>query len=165
MPFDSSKPADHSPLVAAEMRGQLNGLNDKIDAAPAGPPGAPGQGFVFRGEWDGSAGYMPYDVVTHAGAAFLCVALVLPTPVEPQDIPTHWHLFAQRGSDGTQGGQGIQGPPGEVTNAAMDGAMATAIAGTSNNTNGVATLETAFADPDSEALRLKINELILAQRR
>jgi hypothetical protein len=52
-----------------------------------------------------------------------------------------------------------------VTTTAMNGAIATAIAGTSNNTNAVATLDTALADPDSEALRLKINELILAQRR
>jgi hypothetical protein len=34
MPFDSSKPADHSPLVAAEMRSQLNGLKTLIDAIP-----------------------------------------------------------------------------------------------------------------------------------
>jgi hypothetical protein len=60
---------------------------------------------------------------------------------------------------------GAQGAPGEVTNAAMDGAIASAIAGTSNNTNTVATLDTALADPDSEALRQKINEMILAQRR
>ena len=37
--------------------------------------------------------------------------------------------------------------------------------GTSNNTNAVATLDTPFTDPDSEALRLKMNEMILAQRR
>jgi len=47
----------------------------------------------------------------------------------------------------------------------MDGAIATGIAGTSNNTNGVATLDTPLPDPDSETLRLKINELILALRR
>jgi hypothetical protein len=60
---------------------------------------------------------------------------------------------------------GAQGAPGEVTNAAMASAIATAIAGTSNTTNAVATLDTAFADPDSEALRQKINELVLALRR
>jgi len=61
---------------------------------------------------------------------------------------------------------GAQGAPGEVTNAALD----SAIAGTSNNTNGVATLDTPFTnDPlslaDGELLRNKINELILAARR
>ena len=32
MPFDPSKPADHSPDSSAEMRAQLNGLKDLIDA-------------------------------------------------------------------------------------------------------------------------------------
>jgi hypothetical protein len=65
---------------------------------------------------------------------------------------------------------GAQGAPGEVTNAAMTGAIATAVAGTSNNTNAVATMDTPFInDPvtlaDIEEVRAKINELILAQRR
>ena len=167
--FNPSLPANGSPNSSAEMRAQLNGLNDKIDAVPVGPPGAAGQGFVFRGAWDGGAGYVPYDVVTHAGAAFLCVAPVLPTPVEPQDIPTHWQIFAQRGSDGTPGGQGLpgaDGAPGEVTHAALDAA----IAGTSASTNAVATLDTLFTnDPlslaDGELLRANYNALVLALRR
>jgi hypothetical protein len=40
-----------------------------------------------------------------------------------------------------------------------------AISGTSSNSNGVATLDDAFVDPESEALRLKLNELINALRR
>ena len=40
MPFDPSKPADHAPLSSAEMRSQLNGLNqaisDTVNAAIAG---------------------------------------------------------------------------------------------------------------------------------
>ena len=32
MPYDPALPADHSPLVSAEMRGQLNGLKTLIDA-------------------------------------------------------------------------------------------------------------------------------------
>jgi hypothetical protein len=42
MPFDPALPANGSPLVSAEMRGQLNGLKDLIDAIPAGPPGQNG---------------------------------------------------------------------------------------------------------------------------
>jgi hypothetical protein len=60
-----------------------------------------------------------------------------------------------------QGAPGEPGPPGEVTTAQLDGA----IAGTSANTNGVGTLDTPFADPDAEALRQKLNELLLAARR
>ena len=33
MPFDPSKPADHSALSSAEMRNQLNGLNQAISDA------------------------------------------------------------------------------------------------------------------------------------
>ncbi|MFN0079178.1 MAG: hypothetical protein ACKVY0_22165 [Prosthecobacter sp.] len=42
MPFDPTLPADHSPLVAAEMRGQLSGLKDLIETIPVGPPGQNG---------------------------------------------------------------------------------------------------------------------------
>ena len=38
-------------------------------------------------------------------------------------------------------------------------------AASSNNTNAVATLDTPFADPDTEALRQKMNETLLAMRR
>lgn len=40
-----------------------------------------------------------------------------------------------------------------------------AINGTSANTNAVATLDTPFADPDMEAMRQKLNEVLLALRR
>ncbi len=56
-------------------------------------------------------------------------------------------------------------PAGEVTNAQL----AAAIQGTSNNSNSVATLDTAPNNPptvdDYEMLRGKLNELILALRR
>ena len=35
MPFDPTLPADHSPVVAAELRNQFAGLKDLIDAVPA----------------------------------------------------------------------------------------------------------------------------------
>jgi hypothetical protein len=60
-----------------------------------------------------------------------------------------------RGSDGSQGA------PGEVTQAQLD----TAINGTSANTNAVSTLDSPFGDPDMEALRQKLNEMILNGRR
>ena len=66
-----------------------------------------------------------------------------------------------RGSDGSDGSDGSQGPPGEVSQAQLD----SAISGTSANTNGVSTLDTAFADPDMEAMRQKLNEMILNGRR
>ena len=63
-----------------------------------------------------------------------------------------------RGSDGMNGSDGA---PGEVSQAQLD----SAISGTSANTNAVSTLDTAFADPDMEALRQKLNEMILNGRR
>ena len=66
-----------------------------------------------------------------------------------------------RGNDGSNGSDGSQGPPGEISQAQLD----SAISGTSANTNGVSTLDTAFADPDMEAMRQKLNEMILNGRR
>ena len=66
-----------------------------------------------------------------------------------------------RGNDGSNGSDGSQGPPGEISQAQLD----SAISGTSANTNGVGTLDTAFADPDMEAMRQKLNEMILNGRR
>ena len=48
-----------------------------------------------------------------------------------------------------------------MTQAALDAA----VAGTSANSNAVGTLDTPFADPDAEALRNKMNELLAALRR
>ncbi len=62
---------------------------------------------------------------------------------------------------GNNGSDGAQGPPGEVSQAQLDNA----IASISANTNSVDTLDTPFADPDMEALRQKLNEMILNGRR
>ncbi len=81
----------------------------------------------------------------------------------------HFTFGIPRGTDGgqgIQGEQGIQGQPGEVTNSAL----ANAISGTSNNTNGVSTLDTPFMnDPptlaDLETMRAAYNALVLGLRR
>ncbi len=65
------------------------------------------------------------------------------------------------GSSGSNGSDGAQGPPGEISQAQLN----SAISGTSNNTNAVSTLDSGFADPDMEALRQKLNEMIVAARR
>lgn len=56
---------------------------------------------------------------------------------------------------------GAQGAPGEISQAQLD----SAINGTSANTNSVSTLDSSFADPDMEAMRQKLNEMILNGRR
>lgn len=90
-------------------------------------------------------------------------------PGEPATVQTNFDgsnvrftFGIPRGSDGTNGNDG---PPGEVSVAMLSSAMSS----TSNNTNGVSTLETGFSDPltlaDMESLRQKLNELIQAARR
>ena len=76
-------------------------------------------------------------------------------PQGPQGVP------GSDGGQGPQGDPGPQGPPGEVT----QNDLALAIQGTSSNSNAVPTLDTPFADPDAEALRVRLNELISALRR
>lgn len=57
--------------------------------------------------------------------------------------------------------QGLPGQDGEV----LASQLAAEIMTTSSNTNAVVTLDSPFGDPDMEALRQKMNELILALRR
>ena len=75
-----------------------------------------------------------------------------------------------RDPQGPQGNDGPQGPTGEVSNADLASAIAGATANSSANTNGVPTLDTAFAnDPptlaDIEVMRAAYNTLVLALRR
>ncbi len=66
---------------------------------------------------------------------------------------------------GIQGDQGPQGPPGEVTSAAL----ASAIIGTSANSNAVATLNLVVNDPPTQTEMQQVvntlDELIVALRR
>jgi hypothetical protein len=70
----------------------------------------------------------------------------------------HFTFGIPRGNDGSSGSDGA---PGEVSQQQLDDA----INGTSANTNSLSTLDNAFADPDMEALRQKVNEMIMNGRR
>ena len=158
MPYDPTKPAFGSPDSSAEMRAQLAGLKDIIDAIPAGPEGPPGvQGPPFASAVvDGVSTLNPGDAAT-VGATFdgTNVRFTFGIP-RGSDGPA-----GPQGTQGTQGNDGPQGPTGEVSNAALTAA----IAGTSSNTNAIPTLDTPFADPDAEAVRQAFNALVLALRR
>ncbi len=71
----------------------------------------------------------------------------------------------QNRANGNDGAQGIQGPPGEVSNAQL----ASAMSGTSNNTNAVSTLGFSVSDPPTQSemqqIVNKLDELILNGRR
>lgn len=77
-------------------------------------------------------------------------------------INLHFSFSIPRGADGPPGEPGAAG---EVTTVQMNDAIASAIGGTSGNSNAVSTLDTPFADPDAESMRLRFNELLIALRR
>ena len=151
MPFDPSLPADHSPLVSAEMRGQFTGLKTLIDAGVPGPPGPPFATVIV----DGVGTLLPGSPAT-VTASF-------------DGANVHLTFGIPAGSNGTDGSNGTNGTNGEVStlalNAAIAAALASAAAASSANANAVATLNTGYMDPASEELRQKLNELILALRR
>ena len=155
MPYDPSFPPHGADLISAQWRDQFHGIKALVDAVPAGPPGPQGpQGPPFASALvDAVSTLNPGDSAT------------VSTSFDGSNV--RFTFGIPRGADGNQGPQGPQGsegpqgPTGEVTNAAL----ASAIAGTSANTNGVTTLDTPFADPDMEALRQKLNEMILNGRR
>ena len=77
----------------------------------------------------------------------------------------HLTFGIPRGQEGVQGMPGIDGAPGEVTNAQLTAA----IGGTSSNTNAVSTMGLAVSDPPTQSevqqLASKLDELITALRR
>lgn len=84
------------------------------------------------------------------------------TTLDPADNPWVQATFDGSNVHFTFGiPRGVAGLPGEVSNQQL----ADAVAGTSANTNLIATLDTPFANPDLDLLRQKLNELILNGRR
>ncbi|MEQ1747847.1 MAG: hypothetical protein ABL974_00385 [Prosthecobacter sp.] len=164
MPYDPNIPATNAELTSVMFRGQFQGLKQLIDGIPAGPQGPPGaqgpagdpggpqgpQGIQGPTGNDGGTGPQgPQGVDGPQGI-----------PGEPGGPP------GPQGEPGTNGTDGAPGPPGEVTNTAL----ASAINGSSSNSNAVATLDSIFLnDPptlaDLELMRVKVNELVLALRR
>jgi len=200
MPFDPTKPAPGDDLDAVLVRNQLNALNDKIDAVPAGPQGLPGEPGGVGGDGAAALVAVTVPGTNAVGTGFVSFGFAATpvnlgwltgTRLRAAAIadPANWmegsivalgptevtlSVDATGGAGSFTGWNlslaGAQGAPGEVTNAAMGSAISTAIAGTSNNTNSVPTMDTPFtSDPvapaDLELIRAKINEMILAARR
>lgn len=144
MAFDPSQPANHSPLVSKVIRDQFIALFQLIQSIPAGPQGPEGpQGPPF--------------------AQAIIDAVNTANPGDPASVSVsfdgtnvHFTFGIPRGADGA---------PGEVSNAQL----ASAISGTSPNTNNISTLDSVPSDPpsfaDYEAMRAKVNELVLNGRR
>jgi hypothetical protein len=164
MPFDPNLPIDDSLLDAGQMRDQFTGLQTMIQNVPAGPPGPEGpQGPQGEPGPEGPMGDPgPPGEQGPPFALAVVDGVVTVGPGDPANVTVdfdgtdvHFAFYIPRGEPGEPG------PPGEVTYSQLE----SAIAGTSSNTNSVGTLDTPFADPDAEALRVKFNEFLLAARR
>ena len=150
MPFDPTYPPTNALIESAPLRGQFNGLKDLIDALPTGA---------------GITGAVVESVSTlpPGNAATATVALVGGELRFTFALPEG--ATGPAGSTGSDGQQGAQGPPGEVTQTDLNNAMLNTLSQSSDVSNSVAELPFPFSDPDAEALRTKLNELILALRR
>lgn len=163
MSYNPNIPINGDLIDADQLRSQFNGLKDLIDAMPAGPPGVQGP----QGD-QGDPG--PPGVPGPQGPPFAQAMVDQVFTVDPGQSASvtsyfdgnnvHLSFGIPRGQDGPPG------PPGSVSVSDLNNA----VAGTSNNSNSVATLDAPFTnDPptlaDIEQLREKINELITALRR
>ncbi len=180
MAFDPNYPSSHAPNSSAAMRDQLNSLKALIDALGSVssavvtgtttlPPGSAAQatvllqGGVLKFTFGVPAGAqgIPGDTGA-AGQPFAQAVVDNVTTLPPGSPPTVAVSF-----DGTNVHfdfglpQGLPGQNGEV----LASQLAAEIMTTSSNTNAVGTLDSPFGDPDMEAMRQKMNELILALRR
>ena len=192
MPFDPAQPANNSALSSAIMRGQLTSLKTLIDAVPGLTdvvidgvttldPGEPASataslvGTVLhltlaipRGD-EGVQGVPgvqgpPFANAVVDSVTTLPAGSAATVSVSFDGTDVHFTFGIPIGADG------VQGPPGEVTNAQLATAISMAVGGTSNNTNAVPTLDTPFTnDPptlaDMETMRAAYNALVLALRR
>jgi len=143
MPFDPALPQQGTEIDAVQMRAQLNGLKELIDAVPAGPgPAGPAgpQGPVF------------------ASVSIGTVTTGAPGTPAAADVST-------TGNDVSLSFTIPAGEPGEVTQAALDAA----ILGTAQNPASIAPLSITISDPPTkaevEAILSTLNTLIgLLQR-
>ena len=194
MPFNPAKPSNNSPLSSAEMRGQLNSLKALIDAVPGLTAWVvdsvntldPDQPAAVTASIIGTTMHLTFSLPRGSDGSIGGTGD--PGPQGPpfanvivdavNALPAGSFATVDVSFDGTNvhltfglpvGADGIQGAPGEVSasqlNDAIAAALVSAAANSSANTNAVATLDTPFADPASGALRQKMNEMILTQRR
>ncbi len=192
MPFDPNLPQENTPADAAQMRSQLNGLKDLIDALNViisatvdgvntinfnEPASATVNlvGNTLHFSFDiprGGVGAPGQDGIPgQQGPPFaqaLVDAVYTLDPGQAATVSVNFDgtnvRFTFGIPRGNDGGTGPQGDQGPPGEV-TNSALANAISGTSSNTNAVSTLDTPFADPDVEALRAKLNEFILAGRR
>ena len=169
--FNPALPVDDSLVVAGELRDQFNGLKDLIDAIQTIhaatvdgtntlPPGNPASVTLSV---SGNTLHFTFDIPQGLTGADGSEGQQGPTG--PQGSDGTQGPQGPQGYDGPPGPEGPQGPMGEISS--MD--LSNAIAGTSSNSNAVATLGMTVSDPPTQGevqqLVDKMDELILALRR
>ena len=155
-----------NPWESASVGVSFDGSNVRFNfAIPRGSDGSTGsQGGNGS---DGNQGPQGIQGPPFAQAVVDGVSTL--NPGEPATVQTSFDgsnvrftFGIPRGNDGSNGNDGAAG---EVSEAMLSSSISNAISGTSNNTNGVSTLDSGFADADMEAMRQKLNEMILNGRR
>jgi hypothetical protein len=161
--FDPTLPQAGTEIDAVQMRGQLNGLKDLIDAIQT----------ISSAVVDGVSTVNPGDpaVVTLSvvGQA-LRFSFEIPQGSDGEQGPQGPQgEQGIQGYQGEQGTQGYQGPQGEVTLSQLDNAIAGVLNVSSNSSNGVSTLDqpadSSYNQMQMQAVLGKLDELILALRR
>jgi hypothetical protein len=145
MPYDPNIPQAGTEIDAVQMRGQLNGLKDLIDAITT----------INAAVVDGVTTLPPGDPAT----VFLSLT----------GNTMHFTFGIPQGDVGPQGQQGPQGVPGEVTQSDLSNAVLGMLGQSSNISNGVGGIAMNL-DPDYNQNQMqmvvdKLEELIQALRR
>ena len=157
MPYDPNIPQEHTPLDAAPIRAQFNGLKALIDAVAA----------ITSAQVDS------VNTLPPGNAAQVSVSLAGGTLRFTFDIPSGADgAPGQPGSNGADGGPGPGGPqglPGEVSQTDLNNAVLTLLGQSSNISNGVNTLsqtaESTYNPTQMQEVLNKLDQLINALRR
>lgn len=84
---------------------------------PQGPTGSNGNSVNYEGIWDPNIVYVPLDIVTYNGNAYIAISTSTSEPGPPYDdpsiTPTVWQLLTY-GITGSSGPQGVTGPTGSI---------------------------------------------------
>lgn len=81
---------------------------------PTGVTGVTGVGFVFKGPFASSTGYVLNDIVSSAGNTYINILAYTSTATLPGADPTHWTLYTAVGATGATGVVGVTGATGIV---------------------------------------------------
>ena len=145
--FNPALPEDGALIIAGVLRDQLNSLFALIQNIPAGPQGPEGpQG-------------PPFAQAVVDGVTTLAPGTPAWVTVSYYNSEVHFLFGIPTGDPGTQG------PPGEVTTAQLNAAIAT----TANNPTSIEPLNLTISDPPTQSevqqMLARMNELIGALKR